>query len=378
MRSTPTRYAGWVLLASLLSGTAVAAPYRPQDDTQVLERLGASATLRPGPTSSPDVAAQLARIHIERARRSGDPRELGYARGILQLWWNTDDAPDTVLLLRATVRQATHDFAGALADLDRLLQRRPQHVQALLTRATILRVQGRYAPALAACEALRGQAEPFVATLCLETLRSLSGELDAARRALDTLQPTLAAQSAGVAAWYRAERAEMAARAGDADAAEALYREAIARHPDDLDLRAAYADSLLDMGRASEVLDLIATDTPIDALRLRRALALHALRDPGFAPLDAVIRDGFAAAQRRGESLHLREEARYRLAVGDDPQQALDLARRNWKVQREPWDARVLLAAAAAAGDGQAVQTVHAWIAQTGFEDARLARDASP
>lgn len=371
MRSTTPRYAGWVLLASLLSAAAQAAPYRPQNDAQVLERLQASRPVPPSAAPRPDLAARLARVYIERARASGDPRELGYARGVLAPWWAADDAPDPVLLLRATLRQSAHDFSGALEDLDRLLARRPDDAQAWLTRATVLRVLGRYPEARAACAQLVGRADSFVATLCAESLRGLNGELAAAGAAIDALRPRLATQPRSIAAWYHAERAEIAVRAGDVALAERRYREALAAHPDDLDLRAAFADLLLDQDRAAEVLTWIDGDTAADALRLRRALALQALRDPAFAALDRGIREGFAAARRRGESLHLREEARYRLAAGDTAQ-ALELARANWLLQREPWDARLLLQAAAAANDARSAESVPVWLSETGLEDARL------
>ena len=65
-----------------------------------------------------------------------------------------------------------------------------------------------------------------------------------------------------------------------------------------------------------------------------------------------------------------REEARFLLA--GDPEAALRLAQANWASQREPWDARVLLAAALAAGQPQAAAPVLEWMAATGIEDVAL------
>jgi tetratricopeptide (TPR) repeat protein len=365
--------AGLLLVA--VADIALAGPYRPASEDAVLERLPlrlatprAAQTLRgDGPS-----AAALARAHIERARASGDPRELGYARGVLAPWWNAADAPDAVLLLRATLRQSQHDFSGALDDLDRLLARRPDDAQAWLTRATILRVQGRPQEALAACGELAALASPFITGLCTQSMRGLSGQLPSAIAALEAMRPQLPLQAPSIAAWFFAERADMALRAGDVDGADAIFRTALAQHPGDLDLRAAYADLLLDRAQPRAVLDLIAADTAVESLRLRRALALQAVKDPAFTALDAAIRDGFAAARRRGEALHLREEARYLLATGGDPALALRYAQDNWALQHEPWDARLLVEAAAAAGRPQAAQPVQAWMAQTGYQDVRL------
>ena len=70
--------------------------------------------------------------------------------------------------------------------------------------------------------------------------------------------------------------------------------------------------------------------------------------------------------------MHLREEARYRLALADDADGALRLATANWRAQREFWDARLLLESALAARNPKAAGEVAAWLAATGLEDARL------
>ena len=59
----------------------------------------------------------------------------------------------------------------------------------------------------------------------------------------------------------------------------------------------------------------------------------------------------FDAARSRGDSVHRREEARFRLTIAHDAAGALALARTNWNVQREPADRRVLVEAARAAGE---------------------------
>lgn len=103
-----------------------------------------------------------------------------------------------------------------------------------------------------------------------------------------------------------------------------------------------------------------------------------ALRDPSFAVLDAQMRDGFAASRARGEALHLREEARYRLAAGDDPRSLLDLALANWNAQHEPWDARLLLEVAGAARRPEAATPVREWLRGSGLQDARIPPETRP
>ena len=81
-----------------------------------------------------------------------------------------------------------------------------------------------------------------------------------------------------------------------------------------------------------------------DALLLRIALAEQRLPDHAadFAAHRADLAARFDAARRRGDSLHRREEARFRLTMLGDAAGALALARANWDVQREPADRRIL------------------------------------
>ena len=90
-----------------------------------------------------------------------------------------------------------------------------------------------------------------------------------------------------------------------------------------------------------------------------------------------ALGERFAAAALRGEKLHLAEEARYLLDLAGDPRAALAAATENWKSQREPRDALVLLEAAAAARDPAAAAPALRWLAETRYEDPRLQRVAA-
>jgi trans-aconitate methyltransferase len=74
----------------------------------------------------------------------------------------------------------------------------------------------------------------------------------------------------------------------------------------------------------------------------------------------------------RGSVIHRREEARFTLEILDHPAEALALAQANWQVQREPWDARLVLAAALAADRPSEAQPVVDWVRRTGLEDPQI------
>lgn len=346
-----------------------------------VERL--RATLRATPL---DLAAatRLARLDVTAARDRADPRFLGRAEAALAPWWDRPDPPAEVVLLRATIRQARHDFEPALADLDALVARPPATVgtttlvQAWLTRAVVLGVKARYADALASCARLDELATPFVRAACRAPLLGLTGKATVAATELVAVLDR--ASSAAEVAWARSLLADLARAAGDDHGAEALLRSVLAVAPTDGLARATLADLLLDGGRSDEVAALVAGHEEDDALLLRLALAqaqgptpipprpasaAPAALQAGPATAAAMMAARFRASRERGDVVHRREEARFALAVERDPARALGLAVANWEVQREPADARVLLEAALAAGVPAAARPALEWMNAT-------------
>jgi hypothetical protein len=172
--------------------------------------------------------------------------------------------------------------------------------------------------------------------------------------------------------WALTILAELAAQLGDSAAAEKRFREALTFERRDPYLLGAYADFLLDEDRPAEVLELLDGESRIDPLLLRLTLAERRLGVAGLDEHVALMQARFDAARRRGDSMHLREEARFTLDLLDRPPRAVELALENWATQREPSDARILLEAAVAAQDPAAAQPVLDWLARTGLQHVRL------
>jgi hypothetical protein len=169
----------------------------------------------------------------------------------------------------------------------------------------------------------------------------------------------------------------MAWRLEEPELADRLFNQALALGVDDNFLLAAYADYLLERGRAKEVVGLLKAWSRSDTLLLRLALAERAL---GMREAEAHIQalaDRFAAAALRGERLHMGEEARFLLDLKGDARAALAVGAENWKSQREPRDALVVLEAAAAARDPKSAAPVLKWLDESGFESARMQRVAA-
>jgi len=159
--------------------------------------------------------------------------------------------------------------------------------------------------------------------------------------------------------------------------AEGHFKQALALEVRDSYLLGAYADFLLDENRSAEVVQLLKDETRADGLLLRLALAEQALRAPTLQDHIMALTARFETSRRRADARHRREEAIFTLKLLNQPHKALRLAEANWAVQREPWDARILLESALSARDRRAAQPVLGWLLETKLEDVRLARLAS-
>ncbi len=324
-----------------------------------------------------NLAVDVARRHIEHARRNNEPRALGWAEATLSRWYTASPVPTEVLLLRATIRQSRHDFGGALTDLGEVLRRDPTHAQAALTRATVLSVMGRPHDAKPDCDVVVARAHPIVGATCHAALAGLVGKNgDGIALITAALQ---ASPPPGLAAWALGTRGELHQRNGDVALAEADYRAALALAPGDGWTTAALADLLLDSARGPEVAALVGA-SDADNLVLRRALGRAATTDPSdqAAPDQdlATLRARYAAAHAREDAQHLREESRFVLAFEDDPERALALALADWEHQHEPADIRVALEAAIAIGPDARpkVAPILAHLRATGLADATLTK----
>jgi Tfp pilus assembly protein PilF len=370
------------LLLVLATG-ASGAPRIPASESEVLERLPVKAAdpvarelraLRADLASDPGnvtKAATLARRYFDLATAEGDPRYIGYAEAVLRPWIQKPDPAVEVLFVRALLTQYRHDFAPAMADLDKVLGREPRHVEALSWKWALYMVQADYARAREVCERRRKVGSALGMTACFAAVDSINGKAREAYSALSTALARDPGRDAEYRAWIHTRLAEFAQRAGDAALAEKHFRQAIATGATDGFVLAAYADLLLDAKRHAEVVALLKDWARSDVLLLRLALAEHALGSPAAAQRARALAARFADSARRGDQLHLQEESRFELQLRGDAQKALSAALEDWKTQREPRDARVLMEAAIAARQPAAAQPALEWMRQTGYQDPR-------
>jgi Tfp pilus assembly protein PilF len=368
----------WARPASAEAPDPIRAPFTPGQDAEVLQEVPSAADpavlamrhLRAEFDAGPhdlDRAIALANAYIDYSRQIGDAHYAGYAEAVIAPWRERLDPPASVLLTEATILQYRHQFSEARDLLQKTLHLDPHNGQAWLTLATLDMVQGDYPRVSKECAAVTNDAFLVMGLACLGNLRSYTGHAEQSIVLLNHAQAPGA--SPAYQAWVHGLLAESAERLGRWPLAESEYRDALALLPQDNFLRVAYADFLLDRQRPREVLPLLAGHEQSDTAFLRIALAQAALNSPQTARYTWIMGARFAALRQRGSEYFGREEARFALSLQHDPQGALDLALSNWQLQKAPWDARVVLEAAAAAHEPKAAAEVLDFVAETHLED---------
>jgi len=379
-----------VLTTGLLAAAApFAAPFLPADDKVVLETLPGKpgdptaqelrklrAAIAAAPASA-QAAANLARRYFDLAMEQGDPRYVGYAQAALRPWPESAATPAEILVLHGKLRQYRHDFPRAMADFDLALKADPANFAARAWRAAILMVQADYPGARRECELLAPHASELQAVACVTYIDATTGKARAAQERLSAALAKADPADAGNELWIRTRLAEMAWRAGDLAAAEGHFRAGLRLGVNDNFILAAYADFLLERGRAAAVMPLLKGWERSDTLLLRLALAARRLKLAEAERFSRTLGDRFADASLRGEKLHLQEEARYLLDLKGDPRAALSAASENYRSQREPRDAQVLLDAALAARNPAAAAPALQWLESSGFEGAHIRETAA-
>jgi Flp pilus assembly protein TadD len=311
---------------------------------------------------------------MQRYQRSGDPRHLGRAEAELAAFWESNDAPVPIVVLRAKLRATNHEFDAALADLSFALGREPHDAQALFERATVSAVLGHYERARADCTQLAPLVSELFGAGCSAAIRGVTGDARAAAAELSSALQRSRQPSREDRAWAESLLGELWLRCGDTERAERSLRQALLDAAEDPYTLGTLADLLLDAGRAAEVLPLLEGFERLDGLLLRLTIAERHLNRATFRAHSRELGQRFSDARLRGSALHRREEARFELSVLGNAERALELALANFAVQREPWDVRLVLQAALESEQPQRAREALAFIAQGGLEDPSVRR----
>lgn len=340
----------WLLLGTPC-GAALPTMERPAADQWVLQL----------PARLPDDPAQA----LQQVLRSGDARALGLIEARLQA-----DEGDQALLLRAYIAQHQHDYAQALALLDRLLLRRPRDAVARHVRVDVWLAQGEIRRAATECAALALGLDGLRGTLCTAALAARRGQTSAAQSVLRPLldDSTLAAPLQRYA-WCLA--GDVALQAGDLVGAESAWEGALARDPADPGARLRLLRLWRAQGRLERIDSLLVDMPESDAVLMERAWLARARGQMQQAQaIAARLEARFQEAEWAGSGLELADWARWRAEWQRDLNGALALAKRNFETQRSESDERLLRDLAEVLDDRVALSALNDWRRSQGLPES--------
>jgi len=310
-------------------------------------------------------ALALARRYFDLAGAEGDPRYVGYAEAAIRPWSKAAEPPVEILVMRALLRQyrtnstqrsptsrarwsairqcrglvlARGHFAGA-GGLRRRTRKLRQNAGS--KRAVRYRLHHDHRRA-------RGRSRQAYAELS-KALRAPSGR----RPRAETVVETRLAEWRS--AWARTSSPSAISGRGWRSASPTVHPRRLRRF------------SARPAGRPAEVVPLLRGWERSDILLLRLALAEQAAKLPSAAAHSAMLKERFDASALRGDSCTAGRSAFHLYLLGD-ARGALRLAAENYRVQREPRDARILMEAALAAKDPAAAQPALDWLRASGYE----------
>jgi tetratricopeptide (TPR) repeat protein len=378
----------WVLAAGMVWSAPAAPPpfgmpFVPRLDSEVVQEVPSRADpavkdmlqLRAKFAAAPTnlgAALSLANSYVDYGRQIGDAHYAGYAEAVIAPWLREAAPPASVVVLQATILQFRHQFSEAREYLRAAFKIDPSNAQAWLTLATLDMVQGDYGAAAKDCAQVGSHAGFNLGLACSGNLRSYIGRAEQSAVLLQQASVAMEREPAATRAWVQGLLAESAERLGRWPEAESHYRQALSFTPQDNFLLVAYADFLLDRARPLEVLTLLEGHEQSDTAFLRIVLAQAALRSAELPNNVWIMAARFEALALRGSDFFGREQARFALQLQHDPARALDIALQNWRVQRAPWDARVVLEAALAARQPAAAAPTLEFLRQTKLQDPLL------
>lgn len=351
----------WLLFLLSAMSSLNAAPYLPASDGEIVEKIPryiAAKSAAPDLASSIALASQL----LDTAKTQSDPRAVGIALSVLSPWESQQSSE--LNLVRAGLLQYQHRFSDAIGQLTLPASGRTPDPRALLLRANINLVQGRYSDAERDCSALLRYSDTAVSATCLSIAHSLSGKLAQSYSALIGFSQRFNSSDPAIQHWMSVSLAEMAIRLGKSPLPHWYTARLI--EPVNVPQRLEESRWLIENGRYAEAV-VILLQLPVS---LQRDVLLERTSESKNI---AALQSRFELAELAdGENAHAREYSEFLLYVAKDPSAAAEKSLVNWRQQREPIDLLLLSQAAQQSGNQAAWLAAKSFREETQIEDLRL------
>ncbi len=283
-------------VATVAPAAAVRGPAEPgaatgpssQVDLEELDlRIATWSAMAAADTNDYLSATNVGVLYLGRARLSGDISDYERAAAAVEQALVAFPGHGPARALDAVVQFATHEFSGALAAAEALLEDEPGHADALAVVGDASLELGQIGDARRAYAILAGVAPGPALDVRLARLAYVTGDPDRALAIATAARDDARAAGAGDMAFYEYQLGELARLSGDAPTAERAFRGS-------LDARSANVPALVGLARVE-----VATGRLDEAaMHLERAVAIAPQPDAlGLLGDIEALRGNAAAAE---------------------------------------------------------------------------------
>jgi tetratricopeptide (TPR) repeat protein len=370
------------LLALLFHGVVLATPFNPTHHEEVLCLLPSDqwsvkirslqSLERTRPLTNSE-ERELIYSALEKNRLDGGASAFLLAKDRIAKLSPKDVSVET-LFLKAICEQRNHDFSKALETLDQLLKTDPRHQGGWLVNASIFQLLGRYEESRAAVIKLFGLRASGASALAGAHLASVNGETEKAFNLLIQSLPFNPSRAEEL--WGATLLAEVAARLGRMSVAREWFGKVLIAAEPDFFSKLSYCDFLLQRSEFVEAANFI-TSARLDSnhpfVLLRQLEAERGLKLENKTEFRRKAKKlKLDLFDPEHETIHWRERARFLQRVVPASSQALTNALENWKMQKEPIDARLVLETALSNKRPQDAEPVIKWVEKYRWPEPQL------
>jgi len=307
---------------------------------------------------------------IEYGKLTSEPRYIGFVSSYVDNYLKSNNNNTAFTILKANILQHDHQFNKAVKLLNTVIKSRPRNARALLLRASILQVQANYSAARKDCYSLLGKTSHLVMLSCIAQIDGLTKNTEKNYTTLKTIIKSSSKHSPTELSWSYDILAQLAMQLGDNEMAKQHLKEALTIAPNNSSLLNAYADSLISNNEYKKVIKLLKYKSQNFTILLRLAIAEK------FSLTTTLYKNKFIIRLNKMQELsdltHQREISAFYLYVENNATKALEYAKRNWNIQKELYDAELLLLCALLNNDVNASKPVIDWYTKNSIYDVRL------
>jgi Tfp pilus assembly protein PilF len=324
----------------------IAAPYTPASPEVVIASWGMKGIFSKKSNNSQENPLVTIRELIIQAKKPGNSYLYSIAESKLENFIKENRPPnDEIWLLQAQIQQYNHRFDNAKKSLEKALELNATNETALLMLSRIYILQKDFDNAKRTCTRLLGQSDITTASVCLLEAESHLGNLQDSYTQLKQLAESTTFNAGQYKNWVYLLLASMSERLQQPYASGYWLDKGF--DTQSLSFITHWADNKLALGKYSEVNSVLSaivnkTDYTEDAILLRLAISEKFTTQNNNKLWHKKIKARIEHRERRQDTLHADDIARYYIEVSPNPKKALKWAKTNWAQAQEYKDKQLL------------------------------------